>query len=77
MFLSLSHKIAFLFVNQIWYSKALNQYSMAHNIWFRLWKTLKQIERKLQYNETAFGDFQSFSGFSQKQFYICRLNLAF
>ena len=37
----------------------------------------QQIERKLQHNGTAFGDFQSFSGFSQKQFYICRLNLAF
>ena len=41
MFPSLSQKNGFAFVNQIWHFKALNQYSVAYKIRFRLLADLK------------------------------------
>ena len=40
-FVSLSQKNGFVFVNQIWHYKALNQSSMAQKIWFGLLTELK------------------------------------
>ena len=37
MFALLFQKNGFVFVNQIWHCRALNQYSVAHKIRFRLW----------------------------------------
>ena len=65
----LSQKNSFVFVNKIWHLKALNQYSVAQKIRYRLSsyrQTSKQIYRKLKYSEKVFGQFQGLSSFPQK-----------
>ena len=52
MFALFSKKNGFVFVNQIWHFKALNQYSVVDKVWFRLLaesqkKTKKKIGWKL------------------------------
>ena len=43
MFASLSQKNGFVLINQIWYFKALNQYSIVHKIRLRLLVEFKTI----------------------------------
>ena len=48
-------------MHQIWHFKALNQYSIAHKIQFRLLKDFKTNYSKLKYKEKLSEEFPSFS----------------
>ena len=67
-FFLLSQQNEFVFVNQIWYCKALTQYSIAQKIGFRLLRDfrLKKIYSKLQYREKVFREFETLPHFSEK-----------
>ena len=69
MFASLFQKNSFVFANQLWHFKALNQYSVAYKIRFSLWQTSEQICWNFKYRENVFGKFQGLPRFSYKTFF--------
>ena len=71
-------KNGFVFVNQIWHYKALNQCVMAQKIRLPMsgfWQTLKQIYRKLKYRENVFGKSQGLPRFPKKMFLYSLIKL--
>ena len=66
MLASLSKKNGFVFFNEIWHFKALNEYSVTHIIRFRFLRDFKQIYRKLKYKKKSLGEFQSFPHFPRE-----------
>ena len=68
-FASFSQKIGFVFINQMWHFKALNQDSVAHKIRFRLLADLKTNYWKLKYREKVFRKFQCLPRFSRKRLF--------
>ena len=67
---SFSQKNDFVFFGQIWHCKALNQYSMALRIGFRLLTNLKtSLYEKLIYGESFWGVL-SFASLSQKTCFL-------
>ena len=55
----LSQENGFVFVNQRWHFKALNQYSIAQEIWFRPSKDLKKFLESLKDSIQAFDTLQN------------------
>ena len=70
MFALLSRKNGFVFDNQIWYYKALNQYSVAEKIRFRLLRDFKTILQKTQKQGETFWRVSKFAFFSQKHGFV-------
>ena len=66
MLASLSQNNGFVFVNEIWHFKALNEYSVTHKIRFWFLRDFKEIYRKLKYKEKSLGEFQSFPHFPRE-----------
>ena len=66
MFALLSQKNGFVFVNQMLNLKALNQYSVAHKIRFRLFTDFKTKLQKTQIQRESFWRVSKFASFSQK-----------
>ena len=67
---SLSQKNGFLFVNQIWHFKALNHYSQAHKIRFRLSTDFKTNLQETQVQRESFWRVLIFLSFSQKNDFV-------
>ena len=64
---SLSQKNGFVFVDQIWHSKASNQYqNQLRRFDLSFWQTPKQIYRQLQYKEKLFEEFQCLPHFPRE-----------
>ena len=68
-FPSLSQKNGFLFVNQFWHFKALNQYFQPYKIRLRLLRAFKTLLQKIQICGERFGRVSRFaSGFQKNGF---------
>ena len=70
MFASLSQKNGFVFVNQIWHFKALNQYYIAQKIWFRMMKDFKTNLQETPIKGESFWRVSRFAQFSQKNSFV-------
>ena len=67
---SLFHKNSFVFMNQIWHYKALNQYSIAQNIRFRLLTDFKTNLQKTTIHEESFWKVSRFASLFQKNGFV-------
>ena len=69
-FASRSKKNGFIFVNKVWHFKALNQYSVAHKIRFRLLKDFEINLQETQIQEESFQKVSMFASLSQKNGFV-------
>ena len=69
-FVSFSEKNGFVFVDQIWHSKGLNQYSMTQKIRFTIFTDFKtNLQKTLIYPESFLED-STFASLSQKNGFV-------
>ena len=69
-FASLSQKNGFVFVNKIWHFKALNHYSQAHKIRFRLLTNFKINSQETQIQREGFGRVSTLASLFQKNGFV-------
>ena len=70
MFSSLSQKNGFVFVNQIWHFKALNQYFQLYKMQFRLLPGFKRNLWETRIQQESFGRDSMFAWVSQKNGFV-------